>query len=122
MLRQPEGKILLVRKRGTTAFMNPGGKPLPGETAKQCAIREVREELGLRLSPEKLRSLGEHSAPAANESGYRVRADCFAYLDPIASPVTAAAEIAEILWFDPSDITNHEVAPLFHIAFLPELK
>ena len=35
------GRLLTVRKRGTTMFMHPGGKPEPGETAVQAAAREL---------------------------------------------------------------------------------
>ncbi|MHB9005113.1 MAG: NUDIX hydrolase, partial [Coriobacteriia bacterium] len=45
------GRILLVRKRGTTVFMQPGGKYEPGETAAETLSRELHEELGLRIAP-----------------------------------------------------------------------
>ena len=44
-----EGRVFLVRKRGTAAFMQPGGKIDPGETAFQALARELTEEL--RFTP-----------------------------------------------------------------------
>ena len=49
VLRDPAGSVLLVRKRGTTMWMNPGGKPEAGETPEACGAREVREETGLSI-------------------------------------------------------------------------
>ena len=46
--------VLVVRKRGTTAFMQPGGKLEPGETPVQAALRETREEVGVTLSADEL--------------------------------------------------------------------
>ena len=43
-----DGHVLTVRKRGTTRFMLPGGKLEPGESAYAAAVREIREEVGLR--------------------------------------------------------------------------
>lgn len=43
-----DGKILLIRKKrgiGAGKVNGPGGKFEPGETALQCVLREVREEL-----------------------------------------------------------------------------
>ena len=49
LLVGPDGRTLLVRKAGTTAFMQPGGKIEPGETPEQALVREIAEELGLTL-------------------------------------------------------------------------
>lgn len=41
-------RVLLIRKKrglGAGKINGPGGKLDPGETAEQCAVREVREEL-----------------------------------------------------------------------------
>ena len=37
------GRVLLVRKRGTATFIQPGGKREPGESWEDCLIRELRE-------------------------------------------------------------------------------
>ena len=47
-----KGRILLIRKKrgiGAGKVNGPGGKFEPGETALQCVLREVREELGVSL-------------------------------------------------------------------------
>jgi 8-oxo-dGTP diphosphatase len=51
-----EGKVLLIRKKrglGAGKINGPGGRIEPGETSRDAAIRETREELGIEaLAPE----------------------------------------------------------------------
>ncbi|TFI12033.1 NUDIX domain-containing protein, partial [Micrococcus endophyticus] len=54
VLARPDRRVLTVRKAGTTMFMFPGGKHLPGEDPLDTAVREVAEETGLRLRPDEL--------------------------------------------------------------------
>ena len=53
------GRVLLVRKRGTTAFMQPGGKRDPGEDDIAALTREIAEELGACLVRDSVQPLGE---------------------------------------------------------------
>jgi 8-oxo-dGTP diphosphatase len=53
--------MLLVRKRGTTTFMKPGGKRDDGEDDLTTLRRELTEELGCQLVSAEL--LGHFSAP-----------------------------------------------------------
>lgn len=46
-LAAKEPEVLLIHRRGTWDL--PKGEPEPGEQIEQCALREVREELGIRL-------------------------------------------------------------------------
>lgn len=104
VLLRADGRALSVRKAGTRMFMFPGGKPEPGESPLQTAVREVAEETGIRLRPEELTFLGVREAAAANEAGYQVVGDVFALSRPLTAdevPATAA-EIADLTWLDPS--------------------
>src|SRR4051794_17595827 len=71
------GRTLLVRKRGTSAFMQAGGKVGPGESPAEALVREIREELDCGLAEPPV-PLGCFRAPAANEPGRIVEAELFA--------------------------------------------
>jgi len=110
-------KLLLVRKRGTSAFMQPGGKIEPGELAADALARELVEELGVRVAPGGSSYLGCFSAPAANEQGATVEAELFEL--SIAGQPTPAAEIEEIIWLDTVSHDGFDLAPLTRDTVLP---
>ncbi len=48
-----EGRVILVRHNyGAPMWLLPGGGVKRGESFRQCALREVNEELGVRLRPD----------------------------------------------------------------------
>ncbi|SEL27766.1 ADP-ribose pyrophosphatase YjhB, NUDIX family [Pseudomonas sp. NFIX51] len=118
LLIGPDGRTLLVRKRGTQAFMQPGGKIEPNELPAQALARELEEELGLRIAPAAARYLGLFSAPAANEPGFVVEAELFR-LDLDTHEVRPAAEIEEVCWIDPQAGDELTLAPLTRDLILP---
>lgn len=120
VLRNEAGEVLTVRKRGTQAFMFPGGKREPGERAVATARREISEELGLELREEDLIPLGELSAPAANEPGYTVRCAAFAWRGTLGELPEVRAEIAEARFYAP-DCRAPEIAPLTRDVVFPLL-
>lgn len=109
VMRDPDGRVLNVRKRGTSTFMLPGGKPEPGESAAQTAVREFEEELGVSLEEDHLSYLGEFRAAAANESGFEVVADVFEH--PFVAGAAVSAEIDMLEWIGPQEARS-DLAPL----------
>lgn len=120
VITDSDGRMLLVRKRNTPFFMQPGGKPDAGETPEQALIRELNEELQLEITPEQLHSLGQFTDIAANEANHTVIADMFR-IKTINSDIVPAAEIEEILWLSPEDSALHELAPLTLNKVIPLL-
>lgn len=112
VLNGDDGRVITVRKRGTDRFMLPGGKPEPGETALDCAVREVAEELGFDLDGRELAVLGEFTTMAANEPGFALHSTVFAAAAP--GEPDPRAEIDEVRWVDPAgfaDLDESDCAP-----------
>lgn len=96
VLTRPDGAVATVRKAGTDRFMLPGGKWEYDESPLQCAIRELDEELGVTLTPDRLAPLGRFTTATANEPGFRLVSEVFtASVDVRPQP---RAEIAEARW------------------------
>lgn len=106
-IRNRDGLVLTVRKRGSDGFMMPGGKPEPGETPLQTACREVNEEIGLTPDPARMHHRELLEAAALNEAGFTVRAETYEYAptdeqyEQLATLVPQA-EIAELRWVNPA--------------------
>jgi 8-oxo-dGTP pyrophosphatase MutT (NUDIX family) len=112
------GRAIVVRKQGTSGFMQPGGKIERGESALATLIRELREELGLEVDVDATEFLGSYEAAALNEPGQTVRAEVFALVTD--AELTPAAEIDAIYWLEsPDDTDSVELAPLTLDVMLP---
>jgi DNA polymerase-3 subunit epsilon len=111
------GRSLLVRKRGSAIFMQPGGKIESGESALDALTRELREEIGLVVDPGETEYIGSYRAVAANEENTVVRAEVFYVTTP--EPPVRGGEIEELLWIERLDEISVEVAPLSRDSLLP---
>jgi 8-oxo-dGTP diphosphatase len=117
LLQDPNDRLLLVRKQGTAAFMQPGGKIEAGEDGRAALMRELGEELRIAVAPGELHFLGEAEAPAANEPGMTVAAEIFGLRTDQA--IAVQAEIAEAIWIDPADTADIVLAPLTRDHIIP---
>jgi 8-oxo-dGTP diphosphatase len=117
LIRDDAGRVLLVRKRGTSAFMQPGGKLDAGEDDIAALSREISEELGCLVVPASVRPLGAFDAVAANEPGFRVAASLY-HVD-VMGAIAPSREIDEAIWIDPASPPDIHLAPLTCDHVLP---
>jgi len=113
--------LLVVRKKGTQAWMLPGGKLDPGETAQAALIRELNEELQISVAADQLSALGQFEAAAANEAETRVHACVFTIDVRHAQNLQMAAEIEAVQWLRIDGCIPPDVAPLLRAHIIPAL-
>ena len=85
----------------------PGGKVEPGESAKQAALRELWEELGLKLSEENVMGLLDDYS---TRSGFRIT-PVVVWAGPNQKLVPSADEVAEVFHIS-FDELNEEKLPI----------
>ena len=99
MTRDDDPKVLLIERgrepfKGCWAF--PGGFMNMDETTKQCAIRELEEETGLKVKD--IQQLGAYSKVDRDPRGRTITVAYLAFVDkPL--PVKGQDDAAKAQWF-----------------------
>jgi ADP-ribose pyrophosphatase YjhB (NUDIX family) len=110
-----EDRLLLVRHAGAGAedgWAVPGGAVDLGESPAQAAVREIREETGLRIDRLRLLEvLGGADYEVTYPNGDRVAYVTAVYRASVAggSPVPDREEISELGWFTRSRLPDIEL-------------
>lgn len=102
-----DGALLVARNRGRRLFYLPGGRREPDESHAQTLVREVMEELGVRIDPSTMRSVAEVTAPRDGAPGL-VRMSC--YTTAHLGDLVPAGEVVELGWFTVADYGRVTVA------------
>ena len=119
-----DGKLLLERRRDSDTWGLVGGGCKKWEEPVQAMAREVREELGLRIKPERFRKLKVYGAPgriAAYRVGSVWRMVIVVYkleLDEKPS-IQISSESKEARFFTKDEVKNLEI-PVTHSDIVEE--
>jgi ADP-ribose pyrophosphatase YjhB (NUDIX family) len=98
VIRDRDGRLLLVKRADDGTWCLPGGRLEPGESWTECAVRECREETGLTVAV--LGLFGVYSEP---------RDQVHTYPDGDRIQCTAVVFSAEVLDDDPVPVDPDEI-------------
>ncbi|WP_040407039.1 NUDIX hydrolase [Amycolatopsis nigrescens] len=109
-----DGRVLGTRSHGKDVYYLPGGKREPGESDLETLVREIDEELAVRIDPDTASPAGVFEAQAhGHADGVLVRMTC--YRAGYHGTLTASNEIAELAWLSYAD--RARVSPVDKIIF-----
>ena len=112
--------FLVTRAYGKDVFIAPGGKLEPGETAIAALIREMMEEVKVKISPADLKPIGTFHAIAAGNESKTLEMDVFLIRNSQGEP-SPSSEIEEIMWVN-TRTTNIKLGSIFEHDVMPRLK
>jgi 8-oxo-dGTP diphosphatase len=115
-VRRDDGKWLMVRRSRNVGsplkVCFPGGTVEAGESQEQAVVREMREELGLKVRPVKQVWTHEFPDKALTLFGW------IAELENGTQMQLNEDEIAEVFWMDASEGSSHPDGMVTNRAFI----
>ncbi|ATO19483.1 DNA mismatch repair protein MutT [Acinetobacter sp. LoGeW2-3] len=110
-------QLLVVRKKGTSCFMQVGGKLEPNEAPEVTIVREIQEEICCNAEVQQF--IGRFETKTANEPDHQLVS--YVYLVKLDQMPKIEAEIAEMKWID-LDERDLSLAPLTTEVVIPWVK
>ncbi len=114
-------KTVVERSVGKPAFVQPGGRIEPGETATEALVRELKEEFDIDVDESDLEPFGTYSATAANHPGQQVHMQVF-MVNKWRGEIKPNSEVEELLWTDSNLPKGVEIGSIFVHDIIPALK
>jgi 8-oxo-dGTP diphosphatase len=114
-------KLLVTRSKQKLVFMSPGGKIEPGESPIQALIRELNEELQIKVEEKDLSPLKTFTAPASGNEQDQLIMDVF-MINHFEGNPTPDNEIEEVAWISTSFPKQMKIGSIFEHEVIPLLK
>jgi len=100
-----DGKLLIDKPRKKPTFQMIGGKVEDGESIREAAIRECREELGEKaiFDESLLEFVMDFEEIATSDPTKKIHMNIFQYKGKLQGELTLSEEIEQFMWFGASD-------------------
>lgn len=100
-----DGKLLIDKPRSKPTFQMIGGKVEKGETIREAAIRECREELGENaiFDENLIEFVMDFEEIATSDPTKKIHMNIFQYKGDLKGELTVSKEIESFMWFGEND-------------------
>jgi len=121
LVRDDDGRVLLLRRPDNKLWTIPTGAVKKGETVAAAGVRECREETGLDVEVSGL--VGVFSTPdhvIAYLTGEKVKEvrqpiNVCMYARPVGGSLTHTEEASEVAWVAPADLEDYHIHPAIRV-------
>lgn len=116
-----ERKVLVEKSFNKEFYNAPGGKIEEGESPETALIRELYEELSIKIVESDLNYFGVYSAIASGQNDKRVHMHVF-QVAKWEGAILPSHEVEKIMWVDSKLPQEIKVGSIFAHNVIPQLK
>ncbi|MFJ3781075.1 NUDIX hydrolase [Streptomyces sp. NPDC090093] len=113
VVRDDEGRLLLIHKTDNGLWALPGGGHDIGERIGDTAVREVREETGIEVEVDNI--VGLYTDPdhvlAYDDGEVRQQFSICFRAHPVGGSLRTSSESKEVRWVNPADLDDLDIHP-----------
>ncbi|MFJ3858888.1 NUDIX hydrolase [Streptomyces sp. NPDC090085] len=113
VVRNEQGKLLLIHKTDNNLWALPGGGHDAGESITQAVVREVEEETGIAVVVEDI--VGLYTDPqhvmAYDDGEVRQQFSICFHARPVGGSLRTSSESKEVRWVAPEDLSELDIHP-----------
>ncbi|PWI43196.1 NUDIX domain-containing protein [Streptomyces sp. ICBB 8177] len=113
VVRDAEGRLLLIHKTDNDLWALPGGGHDLGESVADTVVREVREETGVEVVVDDIVGLytDPHHVMAYDDGEVRQQFSICFHAHPVGGELRTSDESKEVRWVVPADLDNLDIHP-----------
>ncbi|MDN3053234.1 NUDIX domain-containing protein [Streptomyces sp. SRF1] len=113
VVRDEQGRVLLIHKTDNDLWALPGGGHDVGESIAQTVVREVEEETGISVVVESV--VGLYTDPqhvmAYDDGEVRQQFSICFHARPVGGELRTSSESKEVRWVSPADLDELDIHP-----------
>jgi ADP-ribose pyrophosphatase YjhB (NUDIX family) len=113
VVRDGDGRILLIHKTDNDLWALPGGGHDIGERISDTAVREVEEETGIKVEVDSI--VGLYTDPehvlAYDDGEVRQQFSICFRAHPVGGSLRTSSESKEVRWVDPANLDDLDIHP-----------